>query len=59
MAGTAMSSFTAQSGSNPNPRCGTTQVPALTDNPSDYREIGLLSRAADRQLRQAIWFWDN
>lgn len=59
VAGTAMSSFTAHSGSNPNPRCGTTQVPALTDQPSDYREIGLMSRAADRQLRQAIWFWDN
>lgn len=59
VAGTAMSSFTAQIGTNPNPRCGTAQVPALTDNTSDYREIGLMSRAADRQLRQAIWFWDN
>jgi hypothetical protein len=47
------------SGTNPNPRCGTAQLPALTSNISDYREVGLFVRGADRQVRQAIWFWDN
>jgi hypothetical protein len=59
VAGTAMSPSTVNSGTNPNPRCGTAQVPALTANSSDYREVGIFLRSADRQVRQAIWFWDN
>jgi hypothetical protein len=59
VAGTAMSPSTVNSGTNPNPRCGTAQLPALTSNISDYREVGLFVRGADRQVRQAIWFWDN
>lgn len=59
VAGTSMSPVTADSGSNPNPRCAAAKVPALTDFTSDYREVGLFLRSPDRQLRQAIWFWDN
>ena len=59
VASAAMSTYTQTAGTNPNPRCGVTQVPALTSNASDYREAGLLSRGPDRQLRQAVWFWDN
>jgi hypothetical protein len=59
VAGTALSPNTESIGSNPNPRCGTARLPALTGTTSDYREIGIFTRSADRQLRQAIWFWDN
>lgn len=58
-AGTSLSSFTANSGTNPNPRCGPTDVLPLTTGISDYREAGLTFRGADRKLYNAIWFWDN
>jgi len=55
-----LSANTSSSGTNPNPRCsGTARVPALTSNSNDYREVGLFLRSGDRQIRQAIWFWDN
>lgn len=57
--GTALSTSTQNAGSNPNPRCTTSSVPALTDNINDYREVGLGFRGADRKLYNAIWFWDN
>lgn len=57
--GTSLSSFTANSGTNPNPRCGPTDVLPLTTSQSDYREIGLSFRGPDRKLYNAIWFWDN
>jgi hypothetical protein len=59
VAGTSMSTFTASNGSNPNPRCTSTDVVPLTDNISDYREAGLAFRGNDRKLYNAIWFWDN
>lgn len=58
-AGTSLSSFTANAGTNPNPRCTSTDLVPLSSNISDYREIGLALRGADRKLYQAIWFWDN
>ena len=57
--GTALSTSTQNAGSNPNPRCTTSSVPALTDNINDYREVGLGFRGADRKFYNAIWFWDN
>jgi hypothetical protein len=59
VAGTSMSTFTASNGSNPNPRCTSTDVAPLTTNISDYREAGLAFRGTDRKLYNAIWFWDN
>ena len=58
-AGTALSTSTQSSGSNPNPRCTGTSVPALTNSISDYREAGLGFRGPDRRFYNAIWFWDN
>ena len=58
-AGTALSTSTRNSGTNPNPRCTVNQVPALTDNINDYREAGLGFRGPDRKFYNAIWFWDN
>jgi glucoamylase len=57
--GTALSSYTASSGTNPNPRCTTDEVlPLDTDNTNrSYREVGLQSRGADRKLYQSIYFW--
>lgn len=57
--GAALSSFTASSGTNPNPRCTGDELPPLAaDNTTlSYREIGLSSRGPDRKLYQAIWFW--
>lgn len=57
--GTSLSTSTQNSGSNPNPRCTGNSVPALTDNTSDYREVGLGFRGPDRKFYNAIWFWDN
>ena len=57
--GTALSTSTQNSGSNPNPRCTSHNVPALTDNTSDYREAGLGFRGPDRRFYNSIWFWDN
>ncbi len=57
--GTALSTSTQNSGSNPNPRCTGNAVPALTDNLNDYREVGLGFRGPDRRFYNAIWFWDN
>jgi hypothetical protein len=57
--GTSLSSFTANVGTNPNPRCGSTDLLPLTTSVSDYRELGLTFRGPDRKLYNAIWFWDN
>lgn len=57
--GTSLSSFTANIGTNPNPRCGSTDLLPLTTSPNDYRELGLIFRGADRKLYNATWFWDN
>jgi len=59
VAGTSLSPSTANSGTNPNPRCTSQAVVPLTTNPSDYREAGLSFRGTDRKLYNAIWFWDN
>ena len=59
VAGTSLSPNTATSGSNPNPRCTSTDLVPLTTNTSDYREAGLSFRNADRKLYNAVWFWDN
>lgn len=59
VAGTSLSPSTATLGSNPNPRCTSTDLVPLTSNVSDYREAGLSFRSADRKLYNAIWFWDN
>jgi hypothetical protein len=59
VAGTSMSTYTASNGTNPNPRCTSPDVPALTTNTNDYREAGLAFRGTDRKLYNAIWFWDN
>ncbi len=57
--GTALSTFTSSSGTNPNPRCtGDEVVPLDADNTNrSYREIGLVSRGPDRKLYQAQYFW--
>jgi hypothetical protein len=59
--GTALSSYTSSSGSNPNPRCSGDEVlPLDADNTNrSFREIGLNSRGPDRKLYQAQWFWSN
>ena len=59
VAGTSLSPSTATSGTNPNPRCTSTDLVPLTASISDYREAGLLFRGADRKLYNAVWFWDN
>ena len=60
VSGTSLSSFTQNTGSNPNPRCaGTPGLVALTDNVNDYREVGLSFRGADRKLYTAAWYWEN
>jgi len=59
VAGTSMSTVTATNGSNPNPRCATAVLPPLTAAISDFRQFGLITRSPDRQLREAIWMWDN
>lgn len=59
VAGTSLSTFTENSGTNPNPRCTSTNVVPLTTNTSDYREAGLSFRGTDRKLYNAIWLWDN
>ena len=59
VAGTSLSTFTSSSGTNPNPRCTSTNVVPLTANTSDYREAGLSFRGTDRKLYNAIWLWDN
>lgn len=59
VAGTSLSPSTASSGTNPNPRCTSTDLVPLTTNTSDYREAGLSFRGTDRKLYNAIWFWDN
>jgi hypothetical protein len=57
--GAALSSYTANSGTNPNPRCtGDEVLPLDADNTHrSYRELGLQSRGADRKLYQSIYFW--
>jgi hypothetical protein len=59
VAGTSMSSFTANSGSNPNPRCTANDLVPLTTTAGDYREAGLTFRGLDRKQYNAIWFWSN
>ena len=66
-AGTSLSTYTQDLGSNPNPRCGVTGVPALVAVPpgtssgttGSYREIGLSFRSSDRKLYTAAWNWRN
>jgi hypothetical protein len=55
------SSTVANSGSSPNPRCGSYEVlPLDGDNTrASYREIGLQVRDSSRKLRQLIHFWSN
>ena len=57
--GASLSTFTQNSGTNPNPRCTSTDLVPLTANTSDYREAGLSFRGSDRKLYQSIWLWDN
>jgi hypothetical protein len=57
--GVSMSTYTASTTTNPNPRCTSTDVVPLTSNTSDYREVGLSFRGTDRKLYNSIWFWDN
>lgn len=59
VAGTALSSTTENSGSNPNPRCSVAKVSALTGSSSDYREVGMLPRKSHRRVSQGVWFWDS
>lgn len=55
----SMSPYSMNSGTNPNPRCSAGVVVPLTSAISDYRELALFIRSPDRQVRQAIWFWEN
>ncbi len=57
--GTSLSTFTQNAGTNPNPRCTSTDLVPLSANTNDYREAGLSFRGSDRKLYQTIWFWDN
>jgi len=57
--GVSMSTYTASTTTNPNPRCTSTDVVPLTSNTNDYREVGLSFRGTDRKLYNSIWFWDN
>ena len=61
LSGTSLSPSTANSGTNPNPRCGPDEVlPLDADNSrTSLREIGLQVRGPDRKLRQQIQFWSN
>ena len=59
VSGTSLSPSTASTGTNPNPRCTSTNLVPLTTKSSDYREAGLSFRNLDRKLYNAIWFWDN
>lgn len=60
-AGTALSSSTSSSLTNPNPRCGNDEVLPLDGDNSrlSYREAGLQFRGLDRKLYQQIYFWQN
>jgi hypothetical protein len=58
-AGTALSSFTSSNGTNPNPRCTSTNVVPLTTAAADYREVGLSFNDADSRNFTAIWYWNN
>lgn len=60
--GASLSTTTASSGTNPNPRCGNIEVLALetaTANSSSYREAGLQFRGNDRKLYTSVYFWNN
>jgi hypothetical protein len=60
--GTSLSSSTATSGINPNPRCSAANVAdlvALSTTNGAYREAGLSFRSANRKLYNAIHFWSN
>lgn len=54
-----MSSCTVTLGTNPNPRCTSDAVVPLNTHASDYRDLGLSFRGADRKLYNAIWMWDS
>ena len=59
--GTSLSSSTANSGTNPNPRCTGSELVALEGDATNlsYREIGLSFRGAGLKLYQDIHFWSN
>ncbi len=60
VSGASRSSFSANSGTNPNPRCASASgVVALTSDTNDYREAGLSFRGPDRKFYNAIWSWDR
>lgn len=66
-AGTSLSTYTQDLGTNPNPRCSATGVPALvavapgtsSGTTGSYREVGLSFRSSDRKLYTAAWNWRN
>jgi hypothetical protein len=57
--GTSLSTSTALSGTNPNPRCTNTDLVELTTTNGAYREAGLGFRGSDRKFYNAITFWQN
>ena len=57
--GASLSSFTQSAGTNPNPRCTSTNVVPLTTASSDYREVGLSFQDNARRRSTAIWYWNN
>jgi hypothetical protein len=59
VSGTSMSTTTASSGTNPNPRCTNTDLVELTTTNNAYREAGLSFRGPDRKFYNAITFWSN
>ena len=56
--GSSMAAPTSSDGTNPNPRCGDSNLVALsaTDSTS-YREAGLSFRDSNRKVHNAVWFW--
>ncbi len=61
LSGTSLSPYTANAGSNPNPRCGGDELLPLDADAarSSYREAGLQFRGPDRKLYQLTHFWSN
>jgi hypothetical protein len=59
VSGASMAPDTSSFGSNPNPRCTSTNLTPLETINSAYREVGLAFRGPDRKLYNAITFWSN
>jgi hypothetical protein len=59
VSGASMVPDTSSFGSNPNPRCTSTNLTPLETTNSAYREVGLAFRGPDRKLYNAITFWSN